>query len=173
MGGMTQLLADHRFAELFRDELGWERSSGKVAIDVGNRHFEFQAVAQKRGFQVLQCTADRRVLFNRGLLRRTQMLVSKTVHEHILIYTCNAPPKQVWQWAVRMPDGTKLRHREHPFFSGSPPASLQNRLKGLYFSLDEEAGVTIVERAPSSSRGVGRFTGPEPVRQAALVGRAQ
>jgi RNA polymerase sigma factor (sigma-70 family) len=116
-----------------------------VAIDVDDRHFEFEAVAQKRGFQVLLCIADRRVLFNRGLLRRIQGLVSKTIHEHILIYSCNRPPKQVWQWAVRMPDGRKLRHREHPFFSGSPPASLLSRLKGFRFSLDEEADVTFVD----------------------------
>jgi RNA polymerase sigma factor (sigma-70 family) len=44
-----------------------------------------------------------------------------------------------------MPDGRKLRHREHPFFSGSPPASLQDRLNGLRFTLDEEADVTFVE----------------------------
>jgi RNA polymerase primary sigma factor len=145
MHGMSQLLADHRFAELFREELGWDRSSGIVAVNVDGRNLEFEAVAQKRGFQVLHCTADRRVLFNRGLLRRTQRLVLKTIHEHVLIYSCNCPPKQVWQWAVRMPDGRTLRHREHPFFSGSPPAFLESLLKGLCFSLDEEADVTFVE----------------------------
>ena len=145
MDGVSQLLAEHRFSELFRDQLGWDRSSGKVAIDVDYRHLEFEAIAQKRGFQVLHCNADRRVLFNRTLLRRTQSLVAKTVHEHILIYSCSSPPKQVWQWAVRTPDGRKLRHREHPFFSGSPPASLETRLRGLSFSLDEEADVTFVD----------------------------
>jgi hypothetical protein len=44
-----------------------------------------------------------------------------------------------------MPDGRKLRHREHPFFSGSPPTSLLSRLKVLRFSLDEEADVTLVD----------------------------
>jgi RNA polymerase sigma factor (sigma-70 family) len=44
-----------------------------------------------------------------------------------------------------LPDGRTLRHREHPFFSGSPPASLQNRLKGLRFTLDEEEDVTFVD----------------------------
>jgi RNA polymerase sigma factor (sigma-70 family) len=145
MGALPQLLAEHRFVELFRDELGWDGSSSSVMVDVENRHFEFQAVAQKRGFQVFQCGADRRVLFNRGLLRRIQRLVSRTFHEHILIYSCSNPPKQVWQWAVRLADGRRLRHREHPFLSGSPPACLESRLKGLCFSLDEEADVTFVD----------------------------
>jgi RNA polymerase primary sigma factor len=145
MDGLSQNLAAHRFAELFRDELGWDRSSGTLAVTVGERRLEFEAVAQKRGFQVLQCTADRRVLFNRGLLRRAQGRVSRTIHEHILIYSCSNPPKQVWQWAVRTPDGRRLRQREHPFFSGSPPDSLLDRLSGLRFSLDEEADVTLVD----------------------------
>jgi hypothetical protein len=29
------------------------------------------------------------------LLRRAQALVSRAIHEHILIYSCNRPPKQV------------------------------------------------------------------------------
>lgn len=145
MDGLSQHLADHRFAALFRDELGWDRSSGTMAIEVDNRHLEFEGIAQKRGLQDLQCIADRRVLFNRGLLRRAQGQVARAVHEHILIYCCTDPPKQVWQWAVRMPDGRRLRHREHPFFSGSPPDSLLNRLRGLRFSLDDEADVTLVD----------------------------
>ncbi len=143
--GLSRHLADHRFAELFRDELGWDRTSGTVAIQVGERRLEFEGVAQKRGFQVLQCIADRRVLFNRGLLRQAQRQIAKAIHEHILIYSCDKPPKQVWQWAVRTPDGRRLQHREHPFFSGSPPAPLLARLRGLRFSLDEEADVTFVD----------------------------
>ncbi len=145
MDGLSRHLADHRFAELFRDELGWDRTSGKIAIKVDERQLAFEGVAQKRGFQVLQCIADRRVLFNRGLLRRAQRQIARAVHEHILIYWCNKPPKQVWQWAVRMPDGRHLRHREHAFFSASPPESLLDRLRGLSFSLHEEADVTFVD----------------------------
>jgi RNA polymerase sigma factor (sigma-70 family) len=62
-----------------------------------------------------------------------------------LIYSCDKPPKQVWQWAVRTLDGRRLQHREHPFFSGSPPAPLLDRLWALRFSLDEEAQVTLVD----------------------------
>jgi len=142
---LSQHLADHQFAELFRDELGWDRTSGTVAVQVGERRLEFEGVAQKRGFQVLQCIADRRVLFNRGLLRQAQRQIAKAIHEHILIYSCDKPPKQVWQWAVRTPDGRRLQHREHPFFSGSPPAPLLDRLRGLRFSLNEEADVTFVD----------------------------
>jgi RNA polymerase primary sigma factor len=145
MGGLPRLLADHRFADLFREELGWDRASGTMSIRVDERRLTFEAVAQKRGFQVLHCIADRRVLFNRGLLRRTQGQVARAVHEHILIYSCTAPSQQVWQWVVRMPDGRRLRHREHSFFSSSPPAPFVDRLNSLRFSLDEESDVTFAD----------------------------
>jgi len=145
MHTLSEYLAQHDFTKLFLEELGWDRSSGAIDVEVAKRHLRFEAVAQKRRFQVLHCTTDRRVLLNRLLLRRAQRQISKAAHEHILIYSCNKPPKQVWQWAVRLADGGKLRHREHPFFSGSPPASLLNRLKGLRFSLEEEADVTFVD----------------------------
>jgi len=102
VGGLFQLLADHQFAELFHHELGWDRSSGTVAVDVNEWHLEFKAVAQKHGFQVLQCTSDRQVLFNRALPRRVQRLIAQRVHKHILIYSFTRPLKQVWQWAVRL-----------------------------------------------------------------------
>lgn len=145
MDGLPLLLANHRFSELFRDELGWDRSSGIVAIDVDDRRLQFEAIAQKRGFQVLHCSADRRVLFNRGLLRRAQNLVSRTYQKHILIYSCSNPPKQVWQWAVRLPDGRKMRRREHPFFSSFPPDSLLSLLNRLHIDRGDGEDITIID----------------------------
>ncbi len=146
MLGLTTLLAEHRFAELFREELGWDQASGSISVDVAERRLTFDAVAQKHGFQVLQCNVDRRSLCNRGLLRRAQARVARGIHEHILIYLCDRPPKQVWQWAARTGDGRRLRHREHPFFSSSPPDALIKRLLGLQFSIeDEERGPSLID----------------------------
>jgi RNA polymerase primary sigma factor len=141
MGGLSRLLADHRFAELFREELGWDRASGTIAIQVYQRRLTFEAIAQNRGLQVFHCIADRRVLLNRGLLYRTQGQISRTVQEHILIYSCTEPPIQVWQWAVRMLDGRRVRHREYSFVSNSPPATFLDRLSSLRLSFDEESDV--------------------------------
>lgn len=143
----TTLLAEHRFAELFREELGWDRASGNLTIEVDQgRRFTFDAVAQKRGFQILQCNVDRPVICNRGLLRRAQREVARSAHEHILIYYCDTPAKQVWQWAVRDDGGRRFLHREHPFFSCAPPPPLLDRMAGLRFTLrDEDDGVTLVD----------------------------
>lgn len=128
MSRVPHNLADHQFAELFREELGWDRAAGTISVDVDGRRLQFDAIAQKRGFQVLRCTAHRQVLFNRGLLRRAQRQLVRVAHEHIAIYCCESPAKQVWQWVVRTDDGRRLRHREHPFFSSLPPRPFLDRL---------------------------------------------
>ena len=88
---------------------------------------------------------DRLTIIDRGLLRRIQKRVAALAHEHILIYSSNNPPRQVWQWAIRCDDGRKLRHREHPFFSESPPRPLLDRLAGLEFRLEEEEELSLTD----------------------------
>jgi RNA polymerase sigma factor (sigma-70 family) len=146
-------LRDHRFKALFNEVLGWDRGTGTIRVSAGSREFVFESVAQKRGLQVLYSCTDNLALVNRGLLRKVQRIVARSCHEHILIFCCDLPRKQVWQWAIRLPDGRKLRHREHPFFSHCPPEPFVKRLGGLRFTLNEEETVTLVD-ALERVRGV-------------------
>jgi RNA polymerase sigma factor (sigma-70 family) len=145
MDALADYLRDHRLTALFLDGLGWDRASGTLALTADGRALCFHAIAQKRGVQVLWCSTDRVVLANRGLLCKFQKLVARTVHEHVLIFSSEEPRKQVWGWAVRLPDGRKLRHREHPFFSATPPGPFLDRLERLRFSLEEEDNVSLLD----------------------------
>jgi hypothetical protein len=145
MDALADCLQDHRLTALFIDVLGWDRASGIMTLTAAGHPLTFRTIAQKRGLRVVSCSTDRVVLLNRGLLRRLQNLVARIVHEHILVFSCEEPRKQVWAWAVRLPDGRKLRHREHPFFSATPPEPFLNRLKQLRFRLEEEDSVTLVD----------------------------
>jgi RNA polymerase primary sigma factor len=145
MDAVAGYLRDHRLAPLFVDALGWDRASGTQTLTTEGCSLCFQAIAQKRALQVLWCSADRVVLVNRGLLRKFQSLVARTFHEHILIFSSEVPRKQVWAWCIRLPDGRKLRHREHPFFSATPPSPFLHRLEQLRFSLDEEECISLVD----------------------------
>ena len=141
MSELETLLSQHYFQGLFIEHLGWDHVSGSLTVTTDGQSFGFEAIAEKRGFQVLHCVTDRLTIIDRGLLRRIQKRVAALAHEHILIYSSNAPPRpprQVWQWAIRCDDGRKLRHREHPFFSESPPRPLLDRLAGLEFRFEEE-----------------------------------
>lgn len=145
MDSLVAPLRQHQFPALFIDGLGWDHAHGSATFQVQDRTLDFRVIAQKRGVRVVVCAADRTVLWNRGLLRRFQALVAQSWHEHVLIFFSEEPRKQVWLWAVRLPDGRKLRHREHPFFSDSPPVGFLGRLERLRFSLAEEESVTLLE----------------------------
>lgn len=111
---LAAYLREHQFPALFIDGLGWDHAQGSTTLQVRDHSLDFRVIAQKRGVQVVVCQAGRAVLWNRGLLRRFQALVGRAWHEHVPIFFSEEPRKQVWQWAVRRPDGRRLRHREHP-----------------------------------------------------------
>ena len=144
MHPLPALLRDHRFPELFR-ELGWEQLRETHQVRAGGREWKLDAVAHKRSLPVFRCRSERIALINRRLLRDLQRAVKSVAHEHILIVTCEEPRKQVWLWSVHLPDGGKLRHCEHPFFSAMPPVPLIDRLERLAFTLDEEETVGLAD----------------------------
>jgi RNA polymerase sigma factor (sigma-70 family) len=145
MNDLAPYLANHDFRALFIEKLGWDRIAHALTAVADGHTFRLDVIAHKRGFQAVLCIADRYTLFNRRRLRSIQKQLLKTAHEHIVIYACEQPRKQVWQWALRLNDGHRLRHREHPFFSVAPPTSLLTRLGGLRFTLAEEEHVTLVD----------------------------
>lgn len=143
--GIAAYIASHRLQELFIEELGWDRAAESFRLSLDGDDYQFNAVANKRGFLAFACQMHRTVLANRGRLRLLQKAVSQHYHEHILIFHCEEPVKQVWQWSTVGEDGRRRRHREHPFFSSDPPASLLSRLELLRFSFDEEASATFID----------------------------
>lgn len=145
MDRLSQHLAEHDFKALFIEVLGWDRIRGHLALEVDGASIELTTVAEKRGLRVIHCAADRYTLFDRQKLRAIQMRILKVAHEHILIYTCDEPKKQVWQWAIVRSNGRTLFHREHPFFSNAPPTALVARLHELRFTLAEEERITLVD----------------------------
>ncbi len=145
MDDLSAFLAKHDFKTLFIEALGWDHASAACDVAMDDRQFHFEQIAHKRGFQILHCAADKYTLFNRGRLRSLQKQLLKIAHEHVVIYSCEEPRKQVWQWAVRLSDGRRLRHREHSFFSAAAPDPLVGRLRQIRFSLHEEEQVTLVD----------------------------
>lgn len=143
MGGVIAALAEHAFEHLFIECLGWDRLRATTAVTRNEVTLQLTTVAQKRGFTVFHCPAHRTVLANRPFLRDVQRQIRRSHHEHILIYSCETPRKQVWQWATAWDDGRRILHREHPFFSNEPPKRLIERIEGLTVSFQEEEQTTL------------------------------
>ncbi len=114
-----------------------------TAVTRHDATLQLTTVAQKRGFTVFHCPAHRTVLANRPFLHDVQRQIRRSHHEHILIYSCETPRKQVWQWATTLADGRRILHREHPFFSSDPPKRLIERIEGLTVSFQDEEQTTL------------------------------
>ena len=151
---LEECVKQHRFKEMFIDELGWENFSSTQELEIQDQSIRLESVAEKRGLRVFCCKLHRTSLANRGLLRCIQRQVIRLHHEHIIVYHSDEPQKQVWQWAIHQGDGRKVRHREHPFLSYQPPRPLLERIANLRFTLDDEENATIVDALERTRRAL-------------------
>ena len=51
-------LKSFKLEKLFIEELGWDRHSGKLLIEVDGTSYTLSAVAEKRGVQIFICLPD-------------------------------------------------------------------------------------------------------------------
>ena len=151
---LEECIKQHRFKELFIDDLGWDNFSSTQELEIQDQCIRLESVAEKRGLRVFSCKLHRTSLANRGLLRRIQKQLIRQHHEHIIVYHSEEPQKQVWQWAIHQVDGRKVRHREHPFLSYQPPRPLLERISNLRFTLDDEENTTIVDAMERTRRAL-------------------
>ena len=78
------------------------------------------------------------------LRRKIDQQVTKSVREHIIIYTDPGKTTQVWQWVKREP-GRPTACREHPYHKNQPGDALIQKLQSIAFSLAEEESLTIID----------------------------
>lgn len=143
MDTIRDRLGQHAFEDLFIELLGWDPSVGRHIVTVQQHTFAFEQVAQKRGLQVFRCEVNHPTLVDQRLLQKAQKQLARKFREHIAIYSTGKPPRQVWQWTVRVADGRRLRHREHPFYSGEPPAAFVTQIENLQVSPADEEQLTL------------------------------
>lgn len=137
-------LKSFKFEKLFIEELGWDRHSGKLLIEVDGTSYSLSAAAEKRGVQIFTCSADADGKCPDYTTRRKiEKQVTKSAYEHLIIYVDNANSMQIWQWVSRQP-GLRAAYREHhyhpKYHSGE---SLVQKLTAITFSLGEEEGLTL------------------------------
>jgi len=130
------------FTPLFIEELGWDHHRGTLQVHVEGETYPLEAIAQKRGMVAYVCRCE--PLPEYRLRRRIEHQVTRSVHEHVVVYADAAQTTQVWQWVKREP-GRPIASREHRYDTGQPGDSLIQRLEAIAFSLQEEEGLTIVD----------------------------
>lgn len=132
------------FRELFND-MGWNNDRTTQSIIVDGNTFTLQAVAEKSGFKVLVCKP-----LSNGLLpdyftrKKIETKLTKLFQEHLIIFIDETKTEQVWQLVVRQ-SGKPTKVTETRWHLSQDPELLYQRASGLFFELDEEEKITIVD----------------------------
>lgn len=136
-------LKDFDFRRLFIEELGWDRHAASLDVPVNDETFALAAVAQKRGMVAFICAAsgDQRIP-DYPTRRKIERQVTKSAHEHLIIYTDAGKTTQVWQWVKREP-GKPAACREHTYNRNQPGDLLIQKLQAVAVSLEEEESLTL------------------------------
>ncbi len=126
-------------------ELGWDRFSNIVPIAINNEIYNLSGIVEKRGFAILLCPpSSNGDIPDNATRKKIENNLSKTYHEHLVIFENKAKTKQVWQFVVNEKDKPK-RVREIIYDKNQDPEILYQRARGLLFTLDEEENITLID----------------------------
>lgn len=137
-------LSEFNIRELFI-EMGWNKDDAKGDVLVDNIAFEIKSVAEKSGFKILTCQspASGRVP-DYATRRKIETRVTTLFREHIIIYFDVDETEQIWQWVARE-SGKPIRITETRWNKNQEPELLFQRASGVFFELDEEENINIVD----------------------------
>jgi hypothetical protein len=109
------------------------------------KNYLLTGIAQKSGFRILSCVPDsNNTIPDKETRKKIQRRVTKLFQEHIIIYYDASKTKQIWQTPIRRPN-FPIKTSEITVIAGKDPELLYQRASGLFFTLDEEETITIVD----------------------------
>ncbi len=133
-----QLLGEFNFQKLFTHELGQEHYSARLNMQVDCALYPLAAIAEKRGFQALVCEAQPgKFIPDHAIRRKFDHQVTKSAHEHLIIFADANHTTQVWQWAKREA-GKPSASREQTYHASQAGDALIQKLQALVVALEEE-----------------------------------
>lgn len=140
----TRYIRQFQFRELFND-MGWNNDKTSQPITVDTLVFNLKGVAEKSGFKVLLCSPnDDGLIPEYSIRRKIELRVTKLFQEHLIIFVDSRNQEQIWQLVVRQ-TGKPAKATETRYHISQDPELLFQRASGIFFELDEEERITIVD----------------------------
>jgi hypothetical protein len=140
----TTLLKAFDFGVLF-NELGWDHFKNKLPLTVNETALTLQGIAQKKGFAIFLCEPlQDGTLPLRHFRQQLEKKTAKHHYEHLIIYADIKKSQQIWQLAVK--EENKPRQvKEINWHAHQDSEILFQRLRNLFFTLNEEDTISIVD----------------------------
>lgn len=140
----AQYIRGFQFRELF-NEMGWNNDKTSQPIVVDDETFKLKSVAIKSGFKILVCEPDKNGLIPEyNIRKKIETKITKLFQEHLIIFTDTKMKEQVWQLVMRQ-TGKPSKVTDTRYSLHQDPELLFQRTSGLFFEIDEEENITIVD----------------------------
>ena len=140
----SSYIKQFKFRELFND-MGWNNDRTKQPIVVDDSTYILQAVAEKSGFKILLCNpATDGFISDYNTRKKIETKITKLFQEHLIIFYDAKQQEQIWQLVVRQ-TGKPIKVTETRYNIAQDPELLYQRASGLFFEMDEEENITIVD----------------------------
>ncbi len=140
----SEYIKKFQFRELF-NEMGWNNDRTKQPIILDEIPYNLTAIAEKSGFRIFICEPPSgNKIPDSATRKKIEGKVTKLFQEHLIIFIDEHKREQVWQLAVRKA-GSSTKISETRYSISQDPELLYQRASGLFFTLDEEEKVTIID----------------------------
>lgn len=132
------------FINLF-NHFGWAFIKEITPIKIDADLYNLQSIAEKSGFRILICQADKKGNIPEYPIRlKIHNQLSRLFKEHLIIFINKQNTQQTWQTIQReIAKPAKLSIVN--WTKGQEPELLFQKTSGLLFTLDEEDNITIVD----------------------------
>lgn len=140
----NQYLSESNFRELFITEMGWNNPSGATLLPeytIDERTFQIEQIAERSGFQILQCRVDEIPVSS--VCKRLDTKLRKNAENYICIFFTpplsgedGRGPHHLWVAPVRKVEKRDLVLVEYDTIDKA--SFLFEKMEGLSFSLDDE-----------------------------------
>jgi len=138
----STLIKNYQLRELF-NVLGWNQTTNKEQVTAFGQEYNLEAIAEKNAFFVFLCKTSGRVP-DYAIRKKIDTDITRLYHQHLIIYADNNRRQQVWQLVVMEPDKSAVV-RETSYFSTQEPDLLFQKLRHLFFSIDDEDNISTVD----------------------------
>ena len=133
-----------QFRKLF-NEMGWNNDHTKQLIILDEIPYNLTAIAEKSGFRIFVCEPPSgNKIPDSATRKKIEGKVTKLFQEHLIVFIDEHKREQLWQLAVRKA-GSPTKISETRYSILQDPELLYQRAGGLFFTLDEEEKVTIID----------------------------
>ena len=128
MNNLLALVDQHRYQDLFIEELNWHRPDQhpiKILTDAGS--LTTCNISSYKGLRVWTCNA----LPGTAAEAEVDRAIAKTTTDRLIIF--HEGDKQIWRWPVRRSTDTSVQTRlaRHRYSSDTPNSSFAARIRSL------------------------------------------